>query len=211
MLNLQQHPNLSSQTITLREREIFVLPLVAGVVGGGIGEVDGDDGVVGGVEVLAGDVEGLVGDALGAEVELDGAELALAVAVAGVAVAGEAHGHGAVAGEGDEAEAVGDELVVEDGGVDLDLDQVDGDGRDLSNHHAPQRVRHARVGVSELELQEVVLHLPDLHLREPLVRFPFHFLPNLSLTLGFQINGFFSLSLSLSLLSFSLYVWGIPF
>ncbi|KAI4313087.1 hypothetical protein MLD38_037859 [Melastoma candidum] len=50
----------------------------------------------------------MVSDTLGAQVELDGAELALAVAVA---VAGEAHGHGAVAGEGDEAEAVGDGLL----------------------------------------------------------------------------------------------------
>lgn len=42
--------------------------------------------MVGAIEVLAGDIEGLVGHALDAEVELDGAELALAVAVAGVAV-----------------------------------------------------------------------------------------------------------------------------
>ncbi|KAK9108022.1 hypothetical protein Syun_024033 [Stephania yunnanensis] len=48
------------------------------------------------------------------ELELDGAVLALAVSVACVGVAGESHGHGAVAGEGDETEAVGDELVVED-------------------------------------------------------------------------------------------------
>lgn len=148
--------------------------LLGGLVAGEIGEINGDDGVVGAVEVLAGDVEGLIGVTLGAEVELDGAELALAVAVAGVAVPREPHGHGAVAGERDEAEAVGDELVVEDGGVDLDLDEVDGDGRDLRDHHAPQRVGHAGVRVSQLELQVIVLHFPDLHLRKPLVRFAFH-------------------------------------
>lgn len=137
-------------------------------------EVNGDDGVVGADEVLAGDVEGLVSHALGAEVELDGAELALAVAVAGVAVAGEAHGHGALGGEGDEAEAVGDELVVEDGGVDLDLDEVDGDDGDLGDHDAAKGVGDAGVRVAELELEVIVLHFPYLHLREPLVRRAFH-------------------------------------
>lgn len=133
-------------------------PVVRGVVREGIGgEVDRDNGVVGADEVLACDVEGMVADTLGAEVELDGAELALAITVAGVAVAGEAHGHGAFTGEGDEAEAVGDELVVEDGRVDLDLDEVDGDGGDLGDHDAAEGVGHAGVGVSELELGVVVL------------------------------------------------------
>ncbi|KAI4367998.1 hypothetical protein MLD38_016615 [Melastoma candidum] len=75
----------------------------------------GQDALVGGLEeavVFAGDVEDMVSDTLSALVELDGAELALAVAVA---VAGEAHGHGTIAGEEDEAEVVGDGLVVEDG------------------------------------------------------------------------------------------------
>ncbi len=43
---------------------------------------------------------------------------------------------------------MGDELVVEDGGVDLDLDKVDGDGWDLGDHHAPQRVGQAGIGLS---------------------------------------------------------------
>lgn len=80
------------------------------------GDVDGADAGVGCLEVGTGDVEGVV--RVGANAE---EELALAVAIAGVAVPGEAHGHGVVAGEGNEAEAVGDELVVEDGGVDLNL------------------------------------------------------------------------------------------
>lgn len=166
-------------------------PVVGGVVGVGIGGVvDGDDGVVGADEVLAGDVEGMVADTLGAEVELDGAELALAVTVAGVAVAGEAHGHGTFTGEGDEAEAVGDELVVEDGGVDLDLDEVDGDGGDLRDHDAAEGVGHAGVGVAELEFGEVVLQIPDLNLGEPLVRqsphHPFHLLRDFTTLGGFS-------------------------
>lgn len=156
-------------------------PVVGGIVGEGIGGVvDGDYCVVGADEVLAGDVEGMVADTLGAEVELDGAELALAVTVAGVTVTGEAHGHGTFTGEGDEAEAVGDELVVEDGGVDLDLYEVDGDGGDLGDHDAAEGVGHAGVGVAELELCVVVLQLPELDSGEPLVRHsphhPFHLL-----------------------------------
>lgn len=126
-----------------------------GVEGGGGagGDVDwAADGGVGAAEVGAGDVEGVVGGAADIEGELDGAELALAVTVAGVAVAGEAHGHGAVAGEGDEAEAVGDELVVEDGRVHLDLHQVDGQSRHLRQHHAAEGVGHAGVSLPELEL-----------------------------------------------------------
>lgn len=105
----------------------------------------------------------------GTELELNGAELALSVAVTGVAVAREAHAHGAFTGEGDETEAVGDELVVEDGGVDLDLHQVDGHGGHLRYHHAPQSVRHAGISLPQLELYDVVPHLSYLHLREPLV------------------------------------------
>lgn len=106
--------------------------------------------------------------------ELDGAEFALAVAVAGVTVPGEAHGHGAVTGEGNEAEAVGDELVVEDGGVDVDLHQVDGDGGHLRDHDTPEGVGHAGVGIAELELAVVIFELSDLQLGKSLVRHALH-------------------------------------
>lgn len=126
--------------------------------------------MVGAVKVFAGNIEGLVSEALCTEVKLDGAELALAVTVASVTVTREAHAHGSVTGERDETESVSDELVVEDRGVDLDFNEVDGDGRDLRDHHAPKRVGHTRVRLSKLELDHVVLHFPDLHLRESLVR-----------------------------------------
>lgn len=122
------------------------VPLLAGVIG--IGELNGNDGVVGAVEVFAGDIEGLVSEALCTEVKLDGAELALAVTVTSVTVTREAHAHCSVTGERDETESVSDELVVEDRGVDLDFDEVDGDGRDLRDHHAPKRVGHTGVRLS---------------------------------------------------------------
>lgn len=102
--------------------------------------------------------------------KLDRAKLALAVAVTGVAVAGEAHAHGVVRGEGDEAEAVGDELVVENRGVGVYLDEVDGDGGDLGDHDAAEGVGHARVRLPQLELAVVVLQVADADLWEPLVR-----------------------------------------
>lgn len=67
-----------------------------------------------------------------------------------------------------------DELIVEDGGVDLDFDEVDGDGGDLGDHHAPKRVGHGGVGVPELEFGVVVFELADFDLRESLVRRAIH-------------------------------------
>lgn len=89
----------------------------------------------------------------------------MAGAVAGAAVLGEAHGGGAVAGERDEAEAVGNELVIEDGGVGLEVDEVDGHRRHLGEHNPPERVGHAPVGAAELELDELVAHFQYLHLQ----------------------------------------------
>lgn len=97
--------------------------------------------------------------------KLDGAEHTLSIAVAGVAVTREAHGHSAVASERNEAEAVGDELVGEDGGIGFDLDEIDGDGGDLGDHHAPKRVGDADIGVAKLEFHEVVSHFANSHSR----------------------------------------------
>lgn len=152
-----------------------VILLIRRVVGSRVREIDGDDSVVGAVKVLGGNVEGLVRNALGSKVELDRAELALSVTIAGVTVTREAHGHGALASEGNKAQSVGDELVVENGGVDFNFHQVDGNGWDFGDHDSPERVGHASVGVSQLELQVVVFHFSDLDFGKPLIRLPFHF------------------------------------
>lgn len=55
-----------------------------------------------------------------------------------------------------------DELVVENGGVDFDLDEIDSDGRDFGDHHAPESVGDAGVGVAELEFGVVVFEFADL-------------------------------------------------
>jgi hypothetical protein len=98
-------------------------------------------------------------------VELDGAELVLAVAIT-FAGAREAHAHGEVAGEPEEVEAVRDELVVEHRRVHCSPRSPPG-RLPPSAPPRSQRVRHARVHLPQLELRHVVPHLPDLHLRKP--------------------------------------------
>lgn len=124
---------------------------------------------VGATKISAGDIESLIRVTANIEMKLDGAVLALAIAITRVTIPREAHAHGKVTGEGDEAEAVGDELVVEDGGIDLNLDKIDGDGGHLGDHDAAESVGHARIGVGEIELEVVVLHLSDSNLRKSLV------------------------------------------
>lgn len=46
----------------------------------------------------------------------------------------------AAAVEGDEAEPVGEDLVLDDGGVVLDVDVLDGEGRDLGDEDAAEGV-----------------------------------------------------------------------
>lgn len=121
------------------------------------------------VELLGGDIQRLVVNALCPHMKLDGAVLALAVAVAGVAVPGEAHGHGTLADERDQAQAVGDELVVEDGGVHLDFHQIYGDCGDFGDHDAAESVGDAGVGLPQLEPHVVILHLPNFDFGESLV------------------------------------------
>lgn len=97
-----------------------------------IGASIGDD------EVAREDHHGAVAFAFTCQIEDDGAALAFAAAVA-VAVVD--HVCVAVAGvEGDEAEAVGDEFVGEDGGVAQHLDLVDGDGGDFGEDSTAEGV-----------------------------------------------------------------------
>ena len=117
----------------------------------------GHDARVGGLEVGRGHVAGLVVVALHVEGELDGA---VGAEVGAGAVPGVLHGaDGLVGGEGDEAEAVGDELVGNDGGVGLELDPVDGHDRRLGDHDAADRVGRGQVGVLDLELDQLVAQL----------------------------------------------------
>jgi hypothetical protein len=133
--------------------------------------VDWADLGVHGSQVVGCDLERLVGvGGVHGEVKLDGAVLAGAVAVASVAVPREAHLHGGGGGERDEPQTVGDELVVEDGGVNLDLYEIDGDSWDFGDHDAAEGVGHASVGVAEFELGVVVLELADPNAGEALVR-----------------------------------------
>lgn len=50
---------------------------------------------------------------------------------------------------------MGDEFVGEDGGVRFDLDDVDGDGGDFGEHHAPQGVGEGEVDGAEAEVDAV--------------------------------------------------------
>ncbi|GLT51243.1 hypothetical protein SLA2020_246640 [Shorea laevis] len=107
--------------------------------------------------------------------ELNRAELALAVTIACVTIKREPQGHGAFTCERDETEAVSNELLVEKGGVDLDFHQIDGDSQDLRHHDAAQGIGHRGLGVPQLELEVVAFHVPDFDPWESLVRCSLHF------------------------------------
>ncbi len=47
---------------------------------------------------------------------------------------------------------MGEELIAENGGVGLELDPVDGDGRCFGDHDTADGVGHTHVGVFQLEL-----------------------------------------------------------
>ena len=80
----------------------------------------------------------------------------LAVAVAGVEDVVDLFGI-----EGDEAEAVGDELVGEDGCVGFDFDKVDGHGGHFGEDDAPEGVGEGEVDVAEGEVHMVSAGLED--------------------------------------------------
>lgn len=102
-----------------------------GVPNGGVLAVVVDD------EIAGVDLHDLVGGALGGQGDPDAAVVAVLLAVAVPRVEQAA---GVFRIEGDEAQAVGDEFVGEDGCVRLDLDNVDGDCRDFGLDDAPYRV-----------------------------------------------------------------------
>lgn len=82
--------------------------------------------------------------------------------VAVFTVAGVGEEGGAVeAVERDETEAVGDELVRQDGGVGYDVDEVDGEGGDLGEHGAAERVGEGEGGGLQDEVDAVLFGLVD--------------------------------------------------
>ncbi|GAV81674.1 hypothetical protein CFOL_v3_25128 [Cephalotus follicularis] len=144
-------------------------PLLRYIITSRIGEINGNHRVVRTIKILTGNIKRLVSQTLSSEVKLDGAEFALAVSITSVAVSREAHAHCALACQRYEAEPVGDELVVENRRIHLDLDEVDGDRWDLGDHDTPERVCHGRVRLPELEFHVVVFHFSDFDFWEALV------------------------------------------
>jgi hypothetical protein len=57
--------------------------------------------------------------------------------------------------EGDEADAVGEEFVGEDGGVFFYFDEVDGDGWDFGEHYSAQGVGEGEVDGAEFEVDAI--------------------------------------------------------
>lgn len=78
--------------------------------------------------------------------EGDAAILAVLVAVA---VTGVEHVFGLFRVERNQAQAVGDEFIGEDGGVCFDLDEINGHSGDFGEHGAAQRVGKSKVDVGE--------------------------------------------------------------
>lgn len=101
----------------------------------------------------------LVASALGMERELHAAVFAVlfAVAVAGIEEVLDTLGV-----EWDKTKTVGDEFVSKNRAVAFNLDQVDGDGWDLGQHDAAQRVGERDVGILEFELDADRVGL-DIH------------------------------------------------
>jgi hypothetical protein len=56
---------------------------------------------------------------------------------------------------------VGDELIRQDGGVGYDVDEVDGEGRDLGEHGAAERVGEGKGGGLQDKFDAVLFGLGD--------------------------------------------------
>lgn len=100
-------------------------------------------------QVACVDFHDLVRSARGMQVEGHTASSTVLVAVA---VARVRHLLEAAGVEGDQAQAVGDELVGQHRGVDVEVDQVNGDGGDFGLDDATQRVGEREIDVVELEI-----------------------------------------------------------
>ena len=69
--------------------------------------------------------------------------------------------------DGNEADAVSDELVVKGARVLLDLNKIEGHSGDFRNDDPAQGIGHCQVSVQQLELDHVAGELKDLDLRLP--------------------------------------------
>lgn len=86
-----------------------------------------------------------------ARVQSEGDAAILAVLVA-FAVAAVEHVFDLFRVERNQAEAVGNEFIGQDGGVGFDLDEINGHGGDFGQHGAAQRVGKSKVDVAEGEV-----------------------------------------------------------
>lgn len=96
------------------------------------------------------------GGALGVEGELDAAVFAILLAVA---VARVEHLVGALGVEGDQTQAVGDELVGKHAAILFDFDEVDRDRWDFGEDDAAEGVREGKVDAGEIEVDMIVIRL----------------------------------------------------
>ena len=126
----------------------------------GVGDDRGADGLVGALgvddEVAGVDVHVLIAGALDVQGELDAAVLAVLLAVAVARVQDRVELDRV---ERDQAEAVREDFIGHSAGVLVDLDQVDGQSRDLGDHDAAERVHHVKLDVACLEVDRVVVGL----------------------------------------------------
>lgn len=76
-------------------------------------------------------------------------DAAIVTVLVAVAVAGVEHVFDLFGVERNKAEAVGDEFISENGGVDLDLDKINGHGGNFGQHGPAQRVGKSKVNVAE--------------------------------------------------------------
>jgi hypothetical protein len=65
---------------------------------------------------------------------------------------------------------MGNIFVIQDGGVLVELYQVDSQGWTFGNHDTTQRIGNASVGFAQDEFDFMREHVQDLHLGETLVR-----------------------------------------
>ena len=69
-----------------------------------------------------------------------------------------------------QSQSMGNIFVIQDGGVLVELHQVDSQGWNFGDHDTTQRIGNASVGLAQDEFDFMREHVQDLHLGETLVR-----------------------------------------